>query len=386
MVNEQVPSIRERVADCLTDIMDRVNSPVRSRLLSFVATWLAIDQDPKLQRASIMVLASLMNGLGTKSRYDAELQACMAEVVGVPGGQGPGPLLQMIQSYTIPASENDSGSAEDWKTLYQALVLLEKVLVHDTNAAQGCMCLPDLWKAVASGSCLLHDHVWIRKASARFIGTGLATNHEKILQWCSGEVMASTFVQQLDADEVDDDLAAQAVKCIVFLSMYLSTEEMAGVVRSMVKMADNTSFTRSVQRNYALRFIAAVVSRLGPDASKPHLPMLLRPIHRILEPGGPTPDDAIRTLAEEVFAHVKSVVSTDVIISSYNTAREEVQNIRKERKVKAAVQAQVDPEAAARRKLRATKRKALGKKKALEEVRRLRSVGVAGVKNKKTKR
>ena len=56
--------------------------------------------------------------------------------------------------------------------------------------------------------------------------------------------------------------------------------------------------------------------------------------------------------------------------------------IRQERRTRAAVQAQVDPKAAARRKIRANCRKAVGKKKALEELRRQRSVGII-VKHKK---
>ena len=150
----------------------------------------------------------------------------------------------------------------------------------------------------------------------------------------------------------------------------------------MIRLADDKSYVRQLQRGAALRFIAAIASRLGPVKIEPYLPVLLRPLYRLTEPGALGNLEEFKILGDEVMAHLRTLVGADVLLAAYNTARETVRRQRGERKRRAAVQTLVDPEAAARRKLRAAERKKGGKKKAMEEVRRMRSAGIV-VKNKK---
>jgi U3 small nucleolar RNA-associated protein 20 len=58
-----------------------------------------------------------------------------------------------------------------------------------------------------------------------------------------------------------------------------------GLVRRMVRLSDDKTYARQMQRGAALRFIAAVASRLGADRVGPYLPLLMRPLYRITEPG-----------------------------------------------------------------------------------------------------
>ena len=53
----------------------------------------------------------------------------------------------------------------------------------------------------------------------------------------------------------------------------------------MVRLADDKTYARQQQRGIALRFIAAVASRLGSERVLPYLPLLMRPLYRITEPG-----------------------------------------------------------------------------------------------------
>jgi len=43
------------------------------------------------------------------------------------------------------------------------------------------------------------------------------------------------------------------------------------------------SYQLSIQRLAALRFLAALASRLGRAAAAPYLPLMLRPLYRITE-------------------------------------------------------------------------------------------------------
>jgi len=59
-----------------------------------------------------------------------------------------------------------------------------------------------------------------------------------------------------------------------------------GLARRMARLADDKTYARQLQRGIALRFIAAVASRLGAERVLPYLPLLMRPLYRITEPGG----------------------------------------------------------------------------------------------------
>lgn len=179
--------------------------------------------------------------------------------------------------------------------------------------------------------------------------------------------------QQEDENGADIDAATEAAKGSLTVN---------GLIRRMVRLADDKSYVRQLQRGAALRFIAAISSRLGAMKIEPFLPVLLRPLYRITEPGALGNTEEFKILGDEVMAHLRSLVGADVLLAAYNTARETVRRQRGERKRRAAVQTMVDPEAAAKRKIRAAERKKGGKKKAMEEVRRMRSAGIV-VKNKK---
>jgi U3 small nucleolar RNA-associated protein 20 len=179
--------------------------------------------------------------------------------------------------------------------------------------------------------------------------------------------------QEEDENAADTDAATEAAEGSLTVN---------GLIRRMVRLADDKSYVRQLQRGAALRFIAAISSRLGAVKIEPFLPVLLRPLYRITEPGALGNTEEFKVLGDEVMAHLRSLVGADVLLAAYGTARETVRRQRGERKKRAAVQTLVDPEAAAKRKIRAAERKKGGKKKAMEEVRRMRSAGIV-VKNKK---
>jgi U3 small nucleolar RNA-associated protein 20 len=180
--------------------------------------------------------------------------------------------------------------------------------------------------------------------------------------------------QQQEEDEAaDTDAATEAAQGRLTVN---------GLIRRIIRLADDKSYVRQLQRGAAIRFIAALSSRLGAVKIEPFLPLLLRPLYRITEPGALGNTEEFKLLGDEVMAHLRSLVGAEVLLAAYNTARETVRRQRGERKRRAAVQTMVDPEAAAKRKIRAAERKKGGKKKAMEEVRRMRSAGIV-VKNKK---
>ncbi|KAK9840687.1 hypothetical protein WJX84_003409, partial [Apatococcus fuscideae] len=155
---------------------------------------------------------------------------------------------------------------------------------------------------------------------------------------------------------------------------------LAGLVRRMSSLACDRSYPRQAHRMAALRFIAALSSRLGGDKTRPFLAPLLRPLFLITEGASPVPEE-VKALGQEVLAHLYDVIGTDAVLRAFNAARRDVLDRRQARRTRQAVQVMVDPEAASRRKLKKASRQAAGKKRKLEDFRRQRSTGV-GLKNK----
>jgi U3 small nucleolar RNA-associated protein 20 len=153
-----------------------------------------------------------------------------------------------------------------------------------------------------------------------------------------------------------------------------------GLITRMAKLADEQRYARLQPRLAALKFMAALATSLGAAAVAPYLRHMLRPLYRITEPsaaGRATPEE-VRELGEQVLAHLRELVGADTLLAAYNAAREGVKKVRGERKQKAALRAMVDPEAAAKRRLANSARKAVGKARKIEEARRAKSARTYG--------
>ncbi|KAI8107974.1 hypothetical protein M9434_006006 [Picochlorum sp. BPE23] len=361
IVNEESRKLKESVVQLASLLVSRVNYDTRKRLvIDYCGQWVSQGEG---------VRGGMMRG------------ACLVVMTEAMPAMEPG-LLEEFVSRNMASICDDSmfhqHGTSDAMLTHKSLVFLEKVLERDPPVVGGRDALP--WDKVAS--LLVHKHTWVRKAAGRVVGLGL--HHA-----CCGASshLADLFLRQLKElitdDAEADALGAQAVKSLVFLLPSLEDHYVSEVlVRNMVKIADTTSYVTRTQRNYALRFIAASVTRWGAEASQTHLSRLLWPIYRILSDDGDP--SQMKELAQDIFSHIKKVVGADVAIAHYNEARGQVQKIRRDRSIGRKLLEHVDPEKAAKLKLHRNRRKKIGRKKKMEDVRRLRDVGVK-VKNRISK-
>jgi U3 small nucleolar RNA-associated protein 20 len=139
------------------------------------------------------------------------------------------------------------------------------------------------------------------------------------------------------------------------------------------------------QRLAGLRLVAALPARLGPAAIAPYLPTLLTPAFRITEGGAPAPEEA-KALTAEVLDAVRSAAGAGPALAGYNAARAAVLAARSARRTAKAVHALVSPEAAAQDRIRKQQRRAVGRKRQMEEVGRRRAAGLPVAKNRRASR
>lgn len=485
LVNDPSSKCRTMVGAALSTLLRRAAPPRRDRLAQYCGQWLG-GGDARLNRASAQALGILaeVEGAGFARRVPALLPQ-LAEVLEARAEQDA--AAAEAAAYAEPGEAEDLlNAAPGWQEAYCVLLLLQKLL--DCTAAQLAWEAGHAQQRCWAGAhrLLLHRHQWVRKASGRLVGAGLAAPSvgEPWLQARgagAAGALALSFFRQLDSDAADEALGGQAVKCLVFLCVRMHEDDAAagklppplrmsgaakpaaangggaavhgglaegqeegaadaaevegngnghgaaaadsgsdgegegdeeaqeggeeaqeeaeetaadevaagslalrGLVRRMARIADDKTYARQLQRGTALRFIAALASRLGPERAKPFLPLLMRPLYRITEPGASGNPPDVCTLADEIVGHLRALVGADSMLSAYNQAREAVRRQRGERKMKAALQTLVDPEAAAKRKMRNQQRKSSGKRKQMDRVKQMRQAGVV-VKNKKAR-
>ncbi|KAL0018407.1 hypothetical protein WJX79_009395 [Trebouxia sp. C0005] len=371
---------REAVGASLKALMHRVAPDPLDKLAQYCLIWLG-GGDARLARTAAQALGILVQVEGARfgRRAPAILPLLASSLQkGVQSMEEEQELSQQ------DAEDMSSGRLPGWQEVYACLLLLERLAnTTPTQVAwQKSEAVQQVWRAVVA--LLAYPHLWVRKAAGRLVGLLLST--AKLgTGLLSGEgtkpgQLALALYCQLEAD-VDDTLAAQAIKCLV----HLSNEMLQGLVRRMAKMAGDRTFHRQVHRIWALKFIAALTTRLGPEGILPYLNQIMQPLYRIQESGSAPNTDETKQLAEEIISHIREVAGADALVSAFTSAKKAVTAVRSERKRRAAVQVLVDPEAAARTKLHKQERRAAGRKRKMEEMQRRRGAGVA-VKNKKKHR
>jgi U3 small nucleolar RNA-associated protein 20 len=93
-----------------------------------------------------------------------------------------------------------------------------------------------------------------------------------------------------------------------------------GLVRRMARLADDRAWPRTAARLAALRFAAALASRLGRDAVAPYLPILLVPLYRITEGDRvPSPDEVCCLILPSVGEGVPIALKGEVCTSGCMT-------------------------------------------------------------------
>ena len=326
-----------------------------------------------------------------------------------------------------------------WPAAYYCLLLLEKTLqgAEGSPPALPAPELAKLWHAVVGLA--LYPHMWVRKAALRLLGMCFArqdfwggflldaTADVDAVQLSSLQV---TLCKNIETEGADPALLQQALKNLVFVAgrlaeraaVYLDAaasrarEEYArGVaygaragasgagssapaqdgdcragncfgklVHRVMLVASGTvrrsSRASEEQQKAGLQCLAALCSLLGPGRVLPYLVDVTVPVFRLTEEGGEMSAAAsaeVRELADMVLAHLRDLAGAEASALAFAAAKELVGKRRKVRRRERAVENLVNPEEAARRKLRRQEKNKVQKKVRVEERRRARAAGLA---------
>lgn len=357
LANDESKSCREQVAKAIESLVERVGSSSSSAMITLTMQWLN-SQDKKLRRTASQVMGIIAQAKPKLLNEDDVLHAVSSILS----------RHSQLVSHGLDCNSMTGVSSHDWQEAYSTLVLLEKLIEHlkmkslflqslvGDNAGEVFV---QTWEFVVS--LLKYEHLWVRKSAVRLVMRGFAVmgdtldgrNADNMFGRFGVTKLSLLLFNTLEAGATDPELVSISAKALVWIAPALhdasdlETEEggignddhmekldMGGLVARMSRIADDRSIGKLEVRLAGLKFLAALTSRLGPEAIKEYLDSIMIPLFRILESSkGPDPEE-VRTVAEEIQNHVKRVVGGDFMLASFNRARHEVQEKRLQRKKK----------------------------------------------------
>ncbi len=281
-----------------------------------------------------------------------------------------------LSTRTSLVASYDAGESLEWKGLYCALHLMELLCEGPTQLLQPPFDA-EPWGGIVE--LLRFPHTWIRTVSLRLIGYAFNVLERKIDSLMTkdsvglvGNMTASQLAfasyMVLESNVVDEGAALQSSKNLVWLAPILNVQSgclprkneivvedegfhceeaegppglsLMGLIRRMNRYANERSKTSVGLRTASLKFLAALAVRLNSyQCLEPYLPLMLDPIYRLVECKElRSTEEGARNLAEEVMEYIRGILEKDIFLNAYATAKKNVEESRKKRKTKEAIQ------------------------------------------------
>ncbi|XP_067855315.1 small subunit processome component 20 homolog [Heptranchias perlo] len=124
-----------------------------------------------------------------------------------------------------------------------------------------------------------------------------------------------------------------------------------------------------LKRTCVFKFLGAIAVDLGMERVKPYLPTIIAPLYRELNSTYAEQDPTLRNLSQEIIELLKRLIGLETFSRSFATVQKQANQKRALRKRQKALQTVVNPDVAARKKLKKHKNKIEAKKRKIEVLR-----------------
>lgn len=218
LVNDDANQVRAMVGTVLKVLMGRVSQRSLQRMLDFCFSWMKGDKH-QLWRAAAQVLGFLVEV--TRDKFASHIKETLVSSVA---------LLKIVSESNTENEDTNMGIGSAlWQEGYYTLTMLEKLFKQFPDT-----CLQkvseDLWDLV--DAFLLHQHVWLRKASCRLLDVyfvactahrdaAVESGEAFLLQPSRLMLLAAILCQGLNSPLLDEVLAEQIQKNLLFVTQTL---------------------------------------------------------------------------------------------------------------------------------------------------------------------
>ncbi|XP_005089362.1 small subunit processome component 20 homolog isoform X2 [Aplysia californica] len=390
--NDSSLRCRKLVSVALRTLIGKIDFRCRKSLYLDVLKWMKSD-DIRVRTMGCQVCGLFVEVEGGK--FENRLEETV-------------PLLQQLMDPGRFTKEGEEEEEEDAVTEQQDMCLLAVLNVtikvaRELNVARNPKLVGDLdlmWGHVLSHQ--LYPHAQVRLAACQLtglffsswepsevtqllsqagqsaeVGSGQETDELRDSYFpknCSSlvRVFGKVFCQQLQAPSLDDALATQVVKNLLYLGRLaeaLATPaELVWLAKKIVREANHEVIHNvkvTVKRNYVFKWVAAVGVTLTPESVQSLLPIALPALQREMSENAK--DEELKNLVQEVLDLLKKQVGVEAFTSAFATSHKWRAEKRDIRKRQVAAEAVTDPDIAARKKIRHHLKKKESKKRKIEE-------------------
>ena len=416
LVGDPSKQVRAAAGGGLTDLLRRVSPPVADACIDIAHVWMT-GSDSRLRRAAAQLLGLCVEvqPQAVARAWRGRLAPALSQLLGAALAADADATAAAIAGGAGDGDDDEVGNATapQWQEAYYACTLLEKCWRCDALKAHLSADAADaqVWQQAAV-EMLGHRHGWVRSASSRLLGAYCARcQPDGVRAGAAGggilggrglAAACRASAGALAAHGLDEEQQSQVVRNLVFLASAAVTRALSAPPGGPEDGEDDEDegvdeedggepsrwdgrFAHWLLRRVAtlgapgaseqdrcavLRWSAGVVTKMAPllaaappaaDAPASSALMLLTgPAYRATEGAGEGTHvpPSVRSLADEVLAHIGHVVPHGLLSTAITTLRSGAQAKRTKRRVERALEAVMDAGAAQRRRVtRAAKQK-----------------------------
>ncbi|TPX60594.1 hypothetical protein PhCBS80983_g01757 [Powellomyces hirtus] len=416
LVNDDVAKCRELAGRIIRTLVPRLDAARFAKILELVETWFRQQDQPQLQRTAAQVSGLILEAAGDREQKWIPTFLKLIDDT----------LVRDVARLQSDDPQSDD-EANAWETCYYSLNTFSKVVVEFPILKYQASAEP-IWTHVRS--LLLHPHQWIRivcnkllglffqsvDAKTRVVVASKSTSPHPLL--ASTEALkefGTAFSSQLDSHLLTPELATQILKNMVFLGKCMfeldvavsepssstsamvvdgeaeqneaeeDEEDAAGpetatdqkTSQLLLALCRRLAFLcradvankRGLLRQSTFHWFAAMTNYIPATHINRYLFHMISTLYRTAkdETAKGEEADKLRLAAQEVLDHIRKQVGTTEYLEVYHKVETRILEVRRERKAQRSIQAVVDPEARARRRVQKNDMKRGSRKRKAEE-------------------
>lgn len=235
LVNDNEVGCRAAVGEAIRHLLRRTCAlagdgecaAARERLLQLITLWHGDTANPLLSRAAAQLAGLAVDALG--GRGGGLAPRLLPLITGWCVREAAAPPSSVSIAQTDPDDDDAANALRTrWQPAYFALKTLEKLAAADAAVLLSDLCEP-VWQP--AHAFLLHEHAWMRAASARLFGTLLCSVSADALAAGGGSTptflrgqgsllqLGDASVHQLHSSVVSEAAAGQALKNLLWVTM-----------------------------------------------------------------------------------------------------------------------------------------------------------------------
>ncbi|KAJ3050202.1 U3 snoRNP protein [Rhizophlyctis rosea] len=417
LVNDDSAKCREMAGVLVKALVTRLDIGRMDKIFVLMDKWFSQEGQLALQRTAVQVFGLFVEAFGDKARkwVGGVLEHITRN-------------LGNVENAMKSAAEDE---VEGWEAGYYALNTFSKIVgqfpgivsAKETDAiwprVLGLLLHPHQWIRRIGSRLLGILFTTIDPKTRRVAGAASAgasdSEHVLVADKTALKGLAGRMVGQLDSELVTPELATQVVKNLFFIGKCMfyvdeqggATSEVADEEESdegeddaddvdeannanghengsggskplLLWLCQKLSYAARADigkrrgpllRKSVFQFFAAISAFVSQDKLEVYLLPMISTLYRTANDEtakGPDADD-LRRLANEVMELLQKHAGTALYIEVYNKVHSHIVDVRRERKMKRDIQAVVDPEARARRRLQKNEMKRSSRKRKAED-------------------